>query len=66
MEASLGLHGAFFLYAFVMACSIPVIYLVVPETLGLSLEEIQSYFDKGKSIFTANRIGKDKQKLTDA
>ena len=37
-----------------MAISIPLVYLMLPETKDVSLEEIQKYFKPNKSIF---RVG---------
>lgn len=41
MILSLGLYGVFYLYAGVGATNVVVSYLIIPETKGLSLDEIQ-------------------------
>lgn len=37
--------------------SIPLVYLILPETKDLGLEDIQKYFEPNKSIF---RVGTSK------
>jgi hypothetical protein len=49
--------------------SIPLVYLILPETKDLGLEEIQKYFQPNKSIFKVgiskinNDIGISKQAI---
>lgn len=49
VEASLSLTGTFSLFAVALVAFFPIVYMVLPETKDLSLEEIQATF-KRKSI----------------
>ena len=40
-------HGAFWLYAFIAILGWFWVNMVMPETAGLSLEEVESLFEKG-------------------
>ncbi len=40
-----------FQFSGLIAISIPLIYVILPETKGLSLETVQGYFEEQKTIF---------------
>lgn len=42
MQENLGLHGAFWLYAFISCMGLVFVVLFVPETKGKDLEEMEA------------------------
>lgn len=51
LESRLGLQACFYLFSVIMVLSLPVVYLVLPETKDVGLEMIQHYFLPAKTIF---------------
>ena len=50
-DSSLQLHGTMYIFAIVLLISIPIMYLIMPETKGLPLELLQEYFLPSRTIF---------------
>ena len=50
-ESNLSFYGTFYLFAVIMAISMPVMYILLPETKDVALEEVHHFFSKQKSIF---------------
>ena len=44
--SSLGIHGAFLLYSSCCLTNLIICFFVMPETKGLSLEEIEDFYKK--------------------
>ena len=54
--AGIGMHGAYMLYSCCCLANLLVSFFVMPETKGLSLEDIEDlYRDKGKPIVQHKR-----------
>ena len=54
LESLITFQGTFYLFAAILALSVPVIFFTMPETKDLGLEQIQHYFTKQKTIFYIN------------
>ena len=52
LESALnGVDGAFYLFALILASSMPIVYFVLPETKDIGLEMVQNYFLPPKTVF---------------
>ena len=51
LESNLGLQACFYLFSIIMALSIPLVYLILPETKDMGLEMIQNYFLPPTTVF---------------
>ena len=49
LMANIGIGNLYLIYSTISAGFLTAVYFILPETLGLSLEEIESLF-RGKSI----------------
>ena len=56
IEQGIGLHGTFYCLAAVMSVCTPVIYFILPETKGLSLEVVEIFFLPSHTRFYVDLI----------
>lgn len=48
MVSTLTLNGTFWFYSAIASVGVLVLYFILPETEGRTLEEVQAFFDKKK------------------
>ena len=51
LEHWFSVSGTFYLFAGVLAFSLPVVYCILPETKDMGLEMIQNYFTPSRTVF---------------
>jgi len=51
LERVIFVSGTFYVFAAVLAFSLPVIYCILPETKDMGLEMIQNYFTPSRTVF---------------
>jgi len=51
LEDWLSVSGTFYLFATILAFSLPVVYCILPETKDMGLEMIQNYFTPARTVF---------------
>jgi hypothetical protein len=51
LEKFLNFYGTFYFFASLLLLSIPIVYLILPETKDVALEDVQHFFTKPKTIF---------------
>ena len=51
LEDWLSIYGTFYLFAAVLAFSLPIVYCILPETKDMGLEMIQNYFTPSRTVF---------------
>ncbi|CDP12513.1 unnamed protein product [Coffea canephora] len=47
VSRAISVAGTFFLFSAISATSVAFVYMIVPETKGKSLEQIEKMFEKG-------------------
>lgn len=62
METTLSLPGASLLYCFICGLGLIFTYIVLPETEGRTLEEIELHFSDNSKSITDRKIAKSKPK----
>lgn len=58
LETTLSLAGVSLLYSVICGTGLIVMYFILPETEGRSLEEIERHFSDESTKFTDRKIGK--------
>ncbi len=58
-------YGTFYLFAGFLVLSLPIVYMILPETKDMGLEMIQTFFTPNKSVFyiDASEIQSEMQEL---
>jgi hypothetical protein len=51
LEEQLQFFGTFYLFAVVLLVAMPIVYLLLPETKDVALEDVQHFFNREQSIF---------------
>jgi hypothetical protein len=51
LEEQLQFFGTFYLFAVVLLAAMPVVYLLLPETKDVALEDVQHFFKRQRTIF---------------
>lgn len=51
LEDLLSVSGTFYLFAAILAFSLPIVYCILPETKDMGLEMIQNYFTPSRTVF---------------
>jgi len=62
LEHWCSVSGTFYLFAVVLAVSLPVVYCVLPETKDMGLEMIQNYFTPSRTVFYVD-LDSDSEKV---
>lgn len=65
VETTLSLPGASLLYCFICGFGLIFTYIVLPETEGRTLEEIELHFSDNSKSITDRKIAKFKSKTND-